>query len=102
VGLGLGVGYGGRGGDEQCGIINARSPVIATIKLPTAVRIPGSVVQKDCFLGSGVGSPFIGRNEIWMEFLRRNCAQLLAFLEAQTISKPNYRIADFTVSDPPH
>src|SRR5262249_14393907 len=62
VGLGVGVGDGSGGGEEQCGIINARSPVIATTKLPSPVRIPGSVVQKDCLPGSGVGSAFIGPN----------------------------------------
>src|SRR5215467_4831902 len=60
VGLGVGIGDGSGGGEEQCGIINARSPVIATTKLPSPVRIPGSVVQKDCLPGSGVGSAFIG------------------------------------------
>jgi hypothetical protein len=62
VGVGVGLGGGDRsgGGEEQYGIINARSPVIATTKLPIPVRIPGSVVQKDCLPGSGVGSAFIG------------------------------------------
>src|SRR5215472_12031091 len=60
AGVGVGVGDGGGGGDEQWGIINARSPVIATTKLPSPVRIPGRVVQKDRLSGFGVGSAFIG------------------------------------------
>jgi len=70
VDAGVGVGVGVRaevgGACEKCVISSVKSPVRATIKLPSAVKIPGSVDQKDGFsLG---GSEFIRLTRIRRRF----------------------------------